>query len=58
VDDFVEYSARASRVRMTSEELEELHRLGEQKASRERLEAFFRRIVDRAEGGRREGAKD
>jgi hypothetical protein len=53
VDDFVEYALRASRERMTPEELIELHRLGEQKATRDAWEAFFRRVVDRVEAGRR-----
>jgi hypothetical protein len=57
VDDFVEYSRRVLRVRMTSDELEELHRLGRQRAPREQLEAFFRRVVERAEAGRREAPK-
>ena len=52
MDDFVEYAVRAAHERMTPEELRELRRLGERKAAREEWEAFFRRVVERAEARR------
>jgi hypothetical protein len=48
LDDFVEDSRRVVRLRLTSGELAELHRLGRERASRAQLQAFFQRVVERA----------